>query len=146
MLVAVLLFAVVAACLKFVPACGEGEGPPGSEPDRVESDHVEYLVRLLALYDAHEFWFVDLASISADPELAPLLQNLVDTWNLWNEDSSNELGLTLQDAAFAVSMPSVGVYLVGIEDVEGLRETMADLGYQRKETAGVVYWVHSSQE
>ena len=78
-----------------------------------DSDQIEYILRLLALDDAYEFWFVDLESIAADPELAPLFQNLVDTWSGWNGDWSEEFGLTLEDAAFAVSLPGGSVYLGG---------------------------------
>ena len=111
-----------------------------------ESDHVEYMVRLLALGDVREFWFVDLESIAADPELAPLLQNLVDTWNVWNKDSSEEFGLTLQDAAFAVSLPGQALFFGGIADVEGLRETLVAKGYEREEVQGVGYWTNPSGE
>ena len=111
-----------------------------------DSDHIEYILRLLALDDAYEFWFVDLESIAADPELAPLFQNLVDTWSGWNGDWSEEFGLTLEDAAFAVSLPGGSVYLGGIADVEGLRETLVGKGYQREEIEGVGYWAHPSGE
>ena len=109
-----------------------------------DSDHIEYILRLLALDDAYEFWFVDLESIAADPELAPLFQNLVDTWSGWNGDWSEEFGLTFEDAAFAVSLPGESVYLGGIADVEGLRETLVGKGYQREEIEGVGYWAHPS--
>ena len=127
------------------PATG-GDGQPTGQSMDSESDHIEYMVKLLALDLVYDFWFLDLASISADPELALLSQNLTDTWNGWNQDSSDEFGLTLQDAAFAVSLPGKAVFLGGIEDVEGLRETVAGLGYQEQESNGVVYWVEPSQE
>ena len=111
-----------------------------------DSGHIEYMLRLLALDHAYEFWFVDLESIAADPELAPLLQNLVDTWNVWNKDSSEEFGLTLQDAAFAVSLPGQAVFFGGIADVEGLRETLVSKGYEREEVQGVGYWTNPSGE
>ena len=117
-----------------------------SMPQEPETGHIEYMVKLLALRGVNDYWFLDLASISADPELAPLSQNLTDTWNGWNQHSSDEFGLTLQDAAFAVSLPGEAVFLGGIEDVEGLRETVAGLGYQEQESAGVVYWLSSSEK
>ncbi len=118
----------------------------GGKGQSTESDDIEYMVKLLAKGDVSEYWFLDLASISADPELTPLSQNLTDTWNGWNQDSSDQFGLTLQDAAFAVSLPGSAVFLGGIEDVEVLQETVAGLGYDQQETAGVVYWVNPDQD
>ena len=110
-----------------------------------DSDHIEYILRLLAAGDVYDFWFVDLESIAAEPDLAPLLQNLLDTWSGWNGDWSEEFGLTLEDAAFAVSLPGGAVYLGGIADVEGLRETLVGKGYQREEIEEVGYWAHPSE-
>ena len=132
-------------------ACGGGQGEeeqPRSEPGRAQSeaDPIEYIVRFLAWSDASEYWFVDLASISADADLAPMLQNLTDTCDGWNENSSTVINLTIQDADFVVSLPAEGVFLGGIEDPEGVQETLAGSGYQRKETEAAVYWVNSSQK
>ena len=107
----------------FVAGCGGGEPPEQAGPTSdgngpsTQSEDIEYMVRLLAKADVREYWFLHLASIRSDPELAPLSQNLTETWNGWNQDSSDEFGLTLRDAAFAVSIPGDTVLLGGIEDV-----------------------------
>ena len=130
------------------PTPASDSGQPASPPAATESefDHIEYMVRLLAPSGSGSFWFVDLASISADPELAPLRQRLEDRWNYWNQESSDEFGITLFDAAYAFAQPNCCVYLGGIADLEGLRETVAGLGYQQQESAGIVYWLNPSQQ
>ena len=136
----------------FVAACGNGESPEqasttgGGNGQSTQLEDIRYMVRLLASADEREYWFLHLASIRSDPELAPLSQNLTDTWNGWNQDSSDEFGLTLQDAAFAVSIPGDTVFLGGIEDVEGLKETVAGLGYQQQEERRVAYWINPDQD
>ena len=136
----------------FVAGCGGGESPEQVAPTNdgnnqsTQSEDVVFMVRLLANGGVREYWFLDLASIRSDSGLAPLSQNLTDTWNGWNQDSSDEFGVTLQDADFAVSLPGQAVFLGGIEDVEGLRETVAGLGYQQQEIAEVVYWINPDQE
>ncbi len=136
----------------FVAGCGGGESPEqvattnDGNTQSTQSEDVVFMLRLLAKGEVREYWFLDLASIRADSGLAPLSQNLTDTWNLWNQDSSDAVGLTLQDAAFAVSLPREAVFLGGIEDVEGLRETVAGLGYQQQEERGVAYWVNPDQQ
>ena len=110
-----------------------------------DTGHVEYMVRLMALAEVGEFWFVDLASIASDPELAPLYQNLLDTWDGWNKEGSSEFGLGLKDASFAVSLPGRAVILGGIEELEAIRATMAEAGYQQNESTGVTYWYDSSK-
>ena len=128
------------------PAPSQEQEVTTAAPQAMEdSDHIEYILRLLALDLAYDFWFVDLESIAADPGLAPLFQNLVETWSAWNGDWSEELSLTLEDAAFAVSLPTGSVYLGGIADVEGLRETLISKGYQREEIQEVGYWAHPSE-
>ena len=136
----------------FVAGCGGGESPEqvattnDGNNQSTQSEDVVFMVRLLANGDVSEYWFLDLASIRSDSGLAPLSQNLTDTWNGWNQDSSDEFGVTLQDAAFAVSLPTQAVFLGGIEDVEGLRETVAGLGYQQQEEREVVYWINPDKE
>ena len=128
------------------PAPPQEQEVTNAAPQAMEdSYHIEYILRLLALDLAYDFWFVDLESIAADPGLAPLFQNLVETWSGWNGDLSEEISLTLEDAAFAVSLPTGSVYLGGIADVEGLRETLISKDYQREEIQGVGYWAHPSE-
>lgn len=127
---------------------GDENGQPGQQrmPDSSESgrdsDHIEFMVRLLAKADVGDFWFLSLESIRSDPDLAPLDQNLTETWSGWNQEISDELGISLQDAALAVSLPGNAAFLAGIEDEEGLRERMAGLGYQRQQDAAADYWVN----
>ncbi len=125
---------------------GDSQPAPQSIPQNSETEHIIYMVKLLAEADVNDYWFLDLASIRADPDLAPLAENLADTWNGWNEASSDEVGLTLHDAAFAVSLPGGAIFLGGIEDLEGLRETVAGLGYEQRDVKEVVYWVYPDQE
>ena len=109
----------------FVAGCGGGEPTEqvattnDGNNRSTQSEDVVFMVRLLAKGDVRQYWFLDLASIRSDSGLAPLSQNLTDTWNGWNQDSSDEFGVTLQDADFAVSLPSNAVFLGGIEDIEG---------------------------
>ena len=128
------------------PDTSGNETTKQSTPQSSESDHVDYMVRLLAMGHVGEWWFLDLATISTDPELTPLHQNLTETWNQWNQDNSDTFGISFQDAAFAVSLPGDAVFLGGIEDVEGLRETVAGSGYQKQEIAGAAYWVNPDQD
>ena len=147
---AILLILLLTAA--FLAGCGGGDASEqaahtsGGDGQSTQSDDIEYMVRLLAKGNVHDYWFLDLASIRTDPELAPLSQNLTETWNGWNQDISDEFGVTLQDAAFAVSLPGEAVFLGGIEDVEGLRETVAGLGYQQQETTDGVYWINPDQK
>ena len=150
---AILLILLLTAA--FLAGCGGGDAPEqvastsGSNGQSTqqgvsqgaESEDIEFMVRLLAKGNVPDYWFLDLASIRTDPELAPLSQNLTETWNGWNQDSSDEFGVTLHDAKYAVSLPGRAVFLGGIEDVEGLRETVAGLGYQQQEITDGVYWI-----
>ena len=127
-------------------ARAESQPIPQGVPENSETGHIKYVVKLMAEGDVNDYWFLDLASIRADPHLAPLAENLADTWNGWNQASSDEVGLTLHDAAFAVSLPGGAIFLGGIEDLEGLRETVAGLGYQQQYYSEMVYWVYPDQE
>ena len=146
-----LIMLILLLTAAFVAGCGGGEPTEqvattnDGNNRSTQSEDVVFMVRLLAKGDVRQYWFLDLASIRSDSGLAPLSQNLTDTWNGWNQDSSDEFGVTLQDADFAVSLPSNAVFLGGIEDIEGLRETVAALGYQQQEIAEVVYWINPDQ-
>ncbi len=145
------LVVLLLVSLTVVAGCNSGESPEQAATtsdgngQSTQLEDIEYMVRLLAKGDVREYWFLHLASIRSDPELAPLSQNLTDTWSGWNQDSSDEFGLTLQDATFAVSLPGDAVFLGGIKDVDGLRETVADLGYQQQEERRVAYWINPDQ-
>ena len=115
------------------------------KPGKVEDDHVVDILRLLVNAGIDEFWSVNVAAISADPDLEPLLQNLVEAWEQGSKEGTEGLDIAIQEADFIISLPGEGIFLSGMEDAKELRESLTGLGYELLEPPGsVAYWSNAS--
>ncbi len=112
-------------------------------------DDLEDVLRLLAMGSIWSFNYVDIAAMSTDPDLEPLLQRLVDIWDAQSVGrETSDFEFTLRDADFAVSWSSQGDYSksggillggMGMEDVD-----LGFANFMRMETGGVTYWLDRS--
>ncbi len=122
--------------LLLLPGCGGGGGGSGA---------IEDMMRLLPR-DAEGVLYVDVAALYDDDDLRPMRRDAEDGWE--DTDFEDDFDIELEDLSVVVFGEPDGYdlfLLVGLGDLDDLRDELDDLDYDEDEIRDVEVWIDTSR-
>ena len=121
--------------LLLLPSCGGGGG----------SGAIEDMMRLLPR-DAEGVLYIDVAALYDDDDLRPMRRDAEDEWE--DTDFEDNFDIELEDLSAVVFGEPDGYdlfLLVGLGDLDDLRDELDDLDYDEDEIRDVEVWIDTSR-